>query len=193
MAAAGTWWAETLNPLGLSQGDILSPIPLGPTKYPPIFMGRDVFTKPGTSKNYWPERAEIELFKKDNTGLFIARGRLSHSIVVSHSCEVENKPDIDRALVAPIAPLDRISDPASRARVINQERRAFLPLPAIPGLGDYYADLRVITAVDIEFVRAANREASMSDDGLIRLKAQLIEFFTRIPRQELEDLIRKSI
>ena len=74
--SAGAWWAAQLNPLGLSQGDILSPIPVGPTQYPPVFLGHEPWQRPGKSDLYFPQRKEIELYKKDQTGLFIARGRL---------------------------------------------------------------------------------------------------------------------
>lgn len=190
---AATWWANELNPQGLSQGDVLSPFLIGPPAYPAVYLGRDTWAKPKTSDKYWPERKQLEPFRTDPTGLFIGRGRISSCIVVSHSCEIDDKPNVDRVLVAPIAAIETISNPASRAQILGEKRRAFLPLPGIPTMGDYYADLRAIASVDRRFIKDATRIASMSVDGLLRLQVQLIEYFSRISAPELRKLLEEKI
>jgi len=54
-----------------------------------------------------------------------------------------------------------------------------MPLPGVPQLGDYYADLRCLMWLDRKIVDQNKRIASMSEEGVLRLQAQLIGFFTR--------------
>ena len=63
--------------------------------------------------------------------------------------------------------------------MFEQREWAFLPLPDVPELGDYYADLRLIHPVDRRFLRDDSRLASMTDEATLRLQAQLVGFFTR--------------
>ncbi len=171
-----SWWAPQLNPSGLSQGDILAPILIGTSASPAKFLGLGPFVKSG--KTAW---GQIQAWKPDSSGLgvFVARGRLMHAIVVSHSCELDDKADTNRVLIAPIARLDVLPE-QSKVKIIAQERRAFLPLQGIPVLGDYYADLRCMTYVDRANIASDARLASMTDDGVIRLQAQLVTFFARL-------------
>lgn len=127
---------------------------------------------------HWPERDKLEPFKTDATGLYIARGRIIRVLVVSHSCEIEKRDDA-RVLVAMTAPLANVQDPAKRAKILEQKRRAFMPLPAVPNAGDLYADLRMIAYAEQSLL--SDRKFSMTEDGVVRLRAQLIEYFTRMP------------
>ena len=166
-------------------------MPIG-TAYPPItYLGRETYPRKGT--DYWPQRKAIETFKTDGTGLYVARGRVTRALVVSHSCELDDKPDVTRVLMALIAPLSQVENERARARILEQKRRALLPLPDLPELGDHYADLRCIAYVDRKLVTDAQREFSMSDDGVIRLRAQLIEFFTRLDTGKLKGDIAAAL
>lgn len=184
-------WAPALNPKGLSQGDILANTPVGTAIVPVTYLGRNTWPKhdkaSGTSKPYWPQELTMQLFPGDDTGLFIARGRMTRVVVVMHHCEMDDKPDAGRVVVAPIAPIERVTQEASRARIMAGGRRAFLPLPALPGLGDHYADLRSMASVDRKLLTDAQREFSMDGGGLVALRAQLIDFFTRLEIPELKE------
>jgi hypothetical protein len=183
VVVASSWWATQLNPQGLSQGDIISAVPLGAALVPVTFLGRD--TWPNRGKDYWPQSPTFVPYKTDSTGLFIARGRVIRGLVVSHNCELDDKPDKTRVLLAPVYPIDQVTDPTARSRILNQERSALLPLPGLGGYGDHYADLRLIAHVDRKLIPNASREFSMNDDAVIRLRAQLIAFFTRIDMKKL--------
>jgi hypothetical protein len=102
-----------------------------------------------------------------------------HAIVLSHDCEIDKQTRNRRIIVAPISLLDAIDDNAQRQAIIEQQRIAFIPLPEIPGLGNYYADLRSLSYVDRDIVDAASRMASMNEGGVVRLRVQLASFFTR--------------
>jgi hypothetical protein len=54
-----------------------------------------------------------------------------------------------------------------------------MPLLAIPGVGDMFADLRCICFLSRELVVAAKRVASMSEQGKGQIQVQLVGFFTR--------------
>lgn len=150
------------------------------TAYDPItYLGRDK-THPKGKGVHWPERDQLDPFRTDSTGLFIARGRIVRALVVTHSCELDKELD-GRVLVAMTAPLSVVQDPAKRAAILEQKRRAFMPLPDVPGEGDMYADLRTIAYVDRKLVPDSSRKCSMTEEGVVRLRAQLIEYFTRLP------------
>jgi len=182
--------------LGLSQGDVVRDVPIG-TAYPPItYLGRDTWPrkgKDGKTIEYRPQTKALEPFRTDDTGLYIARGKVTRALVVSHSCELDDKPDVGRVLLAPAAPLSQITDQVAKARILEQKRRALLPLPELPELGDYYADLRCITYVDRKLVADSQREFSMSEEGVIRLRAQLIEFLTRLDTEKLKGDIAAAL
>jgi hypothetical protein len=113
--------------------------------------------------------------------------------VVSHSCELEKKDD-SRVLVAMTGLLSDVQDPAKRAAILDQKRRAFMPLPEIPGSEDHYADLRTIAYVERKLIPDSSREFSMTDDAVIRLRAQLIEYFTRLPvDDEMKDSLARGL
>jgi hypothetical protein len=131
-------------------------------------------------KRVWPQSSELDLFKTDQQGLYVARGRLRLAIVVSHSCELDDKPDVRRVLIAPISPLSQVEDADARTRILERKRRAFMPLPGVPGIGDHYADLRCITYVDRKLITESRRKSSMTDEGVVALQAQLIAYLTRL-------------
>ena len=191
MVGESAWWAAQLNSKGLTQGDIIAPVPIGTARVPVTFLGRDVW--PRREKNYWPQTPELSPFHTDQTGLFIARGPVTHSLVVSHSYELDDKPDVGRVLVAIIAPLDRVEDAEMRARILNQKRRAFMPLPGVPGMGDMYADLRCTTYVDRKLIPDSHRVVSMSDAAIVRLRSQLIAYFTRLDPSRFAEAIKTGL
>ena len=177
-----SWWAESLNPKGLSQGDLAGSVLVGTAYEPATFLGRDTWTPKGRSV-HWPQRKALEPFRTDSTGLYIARGKSARVLVVSHSCELDKKED-SRVLVALTAPISVVQDAAKRASILAQQRRAFIPLPDVPEIGDCYADLRTISYVERKVLPDSLREFSMTDDAVVRLRAQLIEYFTRMPVTE---------
>lgn len=174
---ASSWWAPAVNAKGLSQGDLVADVLVGTPYIPTTFLGRD--TRPMKGRTYWPQSPKLDPFRTDETGLYIARGRVSLALVVSHSCELDDKPDVGRVLVALVAPLSQVSDPTAQATILEQRHLALLPLPGVPKLGDHYADLRCIVYVNRKLVQDSQRICSMTDEGVLRLQAQLLAFFTR--------------
>lgn len=182
------WWLNGLNSQGLSQGDILSPRISGFAENPVKYLSKTPTNK-GT-KIFWEQCTELQPFKTDNKGLYISRGRVAEVIILSHSCELDKGNRCNQVLVAPIAPLDRIENAQTRENILLQKRRAFFALPNIPTLGaNYYADFRAITYIEKKAITTACRLASMSENGIIRLQAQLVAFFTRIEPEALEKAI----
>ena len=51
-----------------------------------------------------------------------------------------------------------------------------MPLPAVPTLGDAYADLRQLTHVSLKHIEAAVRLASMAPQGVERFCTHIIGF-----------------
>lgn len=179
-------WAPELNPKGLSQGDILCSIPLGAPAAPLVFLGRDTFNHP-TRGVYYPQRAELERFPGDPGGLFIAKGRITYGLVMTHSCDLDDPRDGARILVAPVANIENVSDQSSRERIMRRGRLAFVPLPAVPGVGDCYADLRSMAPLDRPHFGDAKRACSMTEESVLLLHAQLIKYFSRVELSAAQD------
>jgi len=165
------WWLEDLA-TELSQGDIVRGVIVGLPVCPPIFLQK---TTAKANQEVWSPGTP----KPDHNGIVrvLAEGRQCDVLVVSHGCEIDKKDSKKRILVAPVGTADRLS--TSRNAVFEQREHALFPLPEVPQLGDCYADLRLIHPVDLGFLRPENRLASMTEDGMVRLQAQLIGFFTR--------------
>jgi hypothetical protein len=166
------WWLPQVAK-DLSQGDIVSALPLGSAFHPFAPVQKET-GKQGS--RVWIESN----WNADNDGFgyFLARGRIVHALVISHSCKIDKSRRNQRLLLAPIATADRL-DTNFRDQVFRGARYAFMPLPSVPTLGDCYADLGQISHVDRKFVDGCTRIASMSAEGLLRLESQLFAFFTR--------------
>ena len=160
------WWGPLED--NLSQGDILSEVPFGAAVHPTTYLSKR--TGKGNQVQWWPsDNVEAHL---------LARSKSAPCIVLSHSCELDKDERIGRVLVAPIAPIERVRE-ADRASILEQRRFSMLPLPDIPTMGTYYADLRVMTSVLRAHCNDATRVASMTAEAQTRLYAQLLAFFAR--------------
>jgi hypothetical protein len=155
---------------------------------PRTYLSRDTRTIKGNI--YWPQTPALDLYKTDHTGHFVARGNEYHVLVISHNCEIDDKPNVSRVLVAPISSIDQVKDAGARERILMQKRRAFMPLESIPKLGTCYADLRCVVYVDRKLLPNETRLASMNDEGVVRLRAQLIAYFTRLNPEHLLETLR---
>ena len=126
----------------------------------------------------WEEVAAPVLRPIDQRKYFLANGDLLPGIVISHDCDLDKPRENSKVLLAPIASLETL-DPATRFTVLEQKHLALLPLPAIPEIGDSYADLRLVTSVPRDLVPDSERLSSMNENSLERLYAQLFKFIMR--------------
>jgi hypothetical protein len=165
------WWLQGLA-AELSQGDVIRGVVVGLPVCPPVHLQKMTVK---ASQQVWSPGSP----NPDHNGVvrLLAEGRQCDVLVVSHGCEIDKRDSKKRILVAPVASADRLS--TSRDAVFEQREHALLPLLDIPHLGDCYADLRLIHPVDHSFLRNENRVASMTEEGIVRLQAQLVGFFTR--------------
>lgn len=180
---AATWWRSELDPEGLSQGDVTSPLPVAVSVTPPKRLAK------GTGRGgveIWT--SSVDTSKKN----FLFEGAEAPVLVVSHSCDLDKHERRGRVLVAPMRSVEALT-PDVRASVMNQERIALMPLPDVPGLGSHYADLRLISPLPIELINEDVRIASMSTEGLERLQVQLVKFFTRISQEAVEQLLGEKV
>lgn len=165
-----SWWRDALNPQGLSQGDIIEKAPVAVSKVPPVSLIRTTGKK---GIEIWQSGdADAELKS------FLFTGNIFPVVVLSHSCDLDKKEKKAKVIVAPIRTINSLIDQV-RDTVMKQSRRALMPLPEIPTLGTYYADLRMMAFIDRKLTEQ-KRIASMTDMGGRRLQAQLVAFFTRL-------------
>lgn len=165
------WWLDA--PFHIpQQGDVLAVLPLARSAVPFQTL-RKQSVKNGHA---W---FEIPTPTETSGHLFaLARGKNTHAVILSHDCEMDKERRKRRIHLAPLLPLSTLGD-KERVKVLAQKTLKSLPLPGIPGLGDYYADLLSMIVVDYETLDWCPRIASMTPDGVLRLQAQLVSFFTR--------------
>ena len=126
----------------------------------------------------WEEVAAPVLRLIDQHKYFLANGDILPGIVISHDCDLDKQRENGKVLLAPIGSIQTL-DPTTRFTVLEQKHLALIPLPLVPGLGDSYADLRLITSVPRELVLDSERVVSMNQSGIERLYAQLFKFTMR--------------
>lgn len=171
------WLPEVAS--NLSQGDILSPFPIGCSHSPAIFL-RQQRDRSKTGEEKFTSSPE---WKGDHNGVgnYVAKGSQAHLIVLSHHCEVD-KAVIGEArvpiLVAPLRTFAGISQEQKTA-YCNYLRIAFFPVVELEGVEDSYADLRYISSIPAKIALGLTRQASMTDDGVYLLRAHVSNFFTR--------------
>lgn len=174
-------WANQLKE-ELSQGDVLSQVLVGTASNPKVTLSKGLTRKGGATP--WEESA----WKPDGNGLgfYLGRGRDVHVVVLSEDCEIDKDDGKAPVLVAPAFPISVIQDMSAQEIVRSRKRYPFLPLPKLDGLIDEsYVDLRCITFVDRKLIAAAERKASMNQQGVEDLQKQIVAFFTHIPFEKL--------
>lgn len=193
-------WAPALNPRGLSQGDVLKEVPVGAPWVPLVYLSKTYFPRKmpeGPPKLYYPKRDALEPFHPvgDPAGLFITKGRLCHALVINHNCDLDDADDTGRILLAPIWPLAFMGDAnkEQQQRIMEGARRTFVPLPNVPKVGDCYADLGSIAAIDRELFTEHQRECSMTDEAVVRLRMQLLSYFTRLDPAQVKAALEAGL
>lgn len=171
---AERWWEPNVKP-DLSQGDVVLSLPFWvplPAD-PPL---EKVTLKGG--RTVWNEAQSASL---DENGIFhlLGRARLAPGIVLTHDCEIDKKRKNNRIQVAILLTLDRLNA-SERAVVMGQGKYAHMVLPDIPVIGTRYVDFQVQVTLDRRVIDARPRTASMSDQAVQRLRAQLVAYFLRL-------------
>ncbi len=169
------WWRAELNPQGLSQGDVIRVLISGTAVVPVQALRSRPFKKGIAGWEVLPAWAP----GNNDVGHYLASGKMTPCLVVSHSCDLEKPKDTARVLIAPMRPLAPFKE-EDREIVLRQENINLFPLPEIPGLEDHCADLRCISYVDRKLVDASELIVSMAEDATKILQARLVHFFTRI-------------
>lgn len=113
--------------------------------------------------------------KGDERQFLLSSGEVAGALVISYDCEIDKARKI---LVAPAFAISSLPT-ESQIAVLEQRRFALMPLPDVPRLGTCYADLRLIQPMRLAFLPLPSRLASMKNDAVDRLQAQLIAFFSR--------------
>lgn len=168
-----TWWQSSLPEL-LDQGDIFQDVPFAFAKSP---------VQPLVSTNLkggvrgWAESAAPKVDGEGN-GHFLHKGPIKHAMLLNHGCDID-KPHTKRLIVVPVLPL--IAAPKEQRETIqNGGVIALFYLPDVPGIGDAFADFRLMNCLAAELVKGATRFAAMSDDARTHLGARLMAFFLRV-------------
>jgi hypothetical protein len=109
--------------------------------------------------------------------------RNAPGLLLSHGCTIDKGGRrVTFALVEKMTALDSSHHEALRA----QEMASYVFLPSVPGLGDCFADFRVLVTVPADFLED-ERVAKMTPEAKLLLEAKLIHFYTRINEGWLEE------
>lgn len=168
------FWAAGVSP-DLSPGDLLVDAIVGATAVPPVPLKSKSFrgNESGWAQVAWSPDG-------DGRGHFLATGRKTAVMVLSHGCEIDKNGGKAPVLVAPAFPIASLP-PEHQAVARNGERFAFLPIPEIAGqVPESFVDLRLVTYLPRTLIDNLSRVASASEQGQARLAAQLVGFLTRI-------------
>jgi len=172
---AADWWRPLEDEPRLSQGDVLDSVDLALLVHPEAHLVRkDV---PGQRGVWVPSE-----WKPDGTGYChsLAHGRKTPVVVLTDSCQLDKDTRTKRVIIAPVGFAERTyPDPAQRENMMAGNRPALVPLPAVPGLGDCFADLRVMATVRREAVDRANKIATMTTYARKFLGERIAGFFLR--------------
>jgi hypothetical protein len=169
----GTWWRPLSEEGRLSQGDVLLDMTVGTLVHPrtPVarFQARD-------GAQGWKEQA----WKEDKQGFChcLGRGRITAVIVLTHSCQLDKDERARRVIIAPVSLTGKV-DEKTRDNIFAHKRIPLVPLPDVPDLGDSYADLRLVQAVDRKWVDDTKRIATMTEEAVTYLQQRLTAFFAR--------------
>ena len=173
-----TWWAESPHAT-LSQGDVIRDVPVAVVRHPLAQLTRTT-VKGGEAWSPSGQWAPDE----QGMGFCLGRGRVLPVLVITDSCQLDKRETKERVLVAPVYAIGLLRQ-EDQLTVLAQGRRSKMPLPDLPNLGSSYADLRMVTAIDSKFLDVGRRVAQLSDEGVGRLQAQLVGFFTGVDARAL--------
>lgn len=158
----------------LSQGDVFEAIPIVLAPTPVQFVRPQTFK--GSVKGWILSSSPF----KDSGGrtVLFAAGFISLAIAISHDCEFEDQQGSKNILCARVELLST-APPEHQPIIARQQNIPRLYLPALPGVGDCYANLRSVATVDRQALQNAKRVASMSSEARDFLQARLVQFFLR--------------
>jgi hypothetical protein len=170
---AASEWLEPAFRAELSQGDIFDGLPFCTPIVPVTHLTKG--QAKGNPVVWIPSKATQPLPQgQQNHALFAYR--LGYGIIVSHDCAIDKPQKSTRILFAPVGPLANF-DAVTQDAVRRQAHLGAMLLPDIPGIGDAYADLRVITPFPHEIVSSLAQVASLTDRARDRLQSALVAFF----------------
>jgi len=173
---AGSWWRPLAEEPRLSQGDVLTGVHFAGLLHPLEPVVKNSVQGHGST---WKPCA----WTPDRQGYChcVARGRVASALILTHSCTLDKPANRSRVVIAPLSVLvDHVTDPAIRDNIMAGGNIAMVPLPAVPTLGDCYADLRLMTAVNRDVLDEKNsRIATMNDVGVNVLQEKIAGFFVR--------------
>jgi len=178
----------------LCQGDIVDGVPQIRLR-PPLEVIRR-FTGRGNREQYAPfpyppvegktpdaERAgktiKMPPFHVSIGELISAFAVFTRAIVLNYDCDLNH--ELDHCLVAVVRPISGVhEDDRATVRIDGNHNHFYLPADEELGLKEGYVDFRQITCLDPAIVETVGtRRASLSPEGLDRLKSMFFRFLTR--------------
>jgi hypothetical protein len=113
----------------------------------------------------------------DRFGNAVGARRLG--MIVDHGCALDDENEPEMVHFAVVRELDDVPEEHRDAiRSYDQKRTFYLPSSDVL-LDEHYADFRFITTVRRELVDVYERVCSLSDEGRLALKGQLVRFWAR--------------
>ena len=168
------WWLPSVGPV-LEQGDLIqtrfSFQLISPVKY----LSKGATGKGG--KQLWEESNVPPHQAGDEHVRVVSSIAGDFAMVLSFGCEIDkaNSP----VLLAPVSPLTKLPLKL-HDDVLAQRAFRYFPLVELPGIGFGYANLAKTFSLQQALIKPEDRIKSMTPDGIFRVQAQLVGFYTRL-------------
>ncbi|WP_061539848.1 hypothetical protein [Collimonas fungivorans] len=169
------WWLPALRS-EIEQGDLIKTKLQFQPVVPIKFLARGATSK--NQKNNWEEADAPKTYAEAELPRILATVIDSYGLVLSYGCELENMKPNAAVLIAPVTALSKL-DNSLHEKILNQEVFRYLPVIDIPGIGNGYAHLGKTYALPSRLILSGDRIKSMTDEGIERVQAQLVGYYTR--------------
>lgn len=168
------WWLPELRP-ELEQGDIIETDLHFQLDVPIKYLERGQTSK--NHKQNWEEADSPKSPSNNVNPRILAHISGSYGLVLSYGCEIDKTKSSQTILIAPVVSLSKL-DPSLHQKILNQEVFRYLPIVGLTKIGDSYANLSKTFALQKQLV-VSSRINSMTDEGIRRVQAQLVGYYTR--------------
>jgi hypothetical protein len=170
------WWLPELRPV-LEQGDIIETNLQFQLDVPIKYLVRGQTSK--NQKRNWEESDSPKSSSKEEKPRILSNIDGQYGLVLSYGCEIDKTKLNQSILIAPVVSLSKLP-PSLHQNILNQEVYRYLPIVGLPNLESSYANLSKTFALQKQLIDSSSRIRSMTDEGILRVRAQLVGYYTRL-------------
>jgi hypothetical protein len=169
------WWLPELRP-ELEQGDIIETELQFQLDVPIKYLVRGQTSK--NQKRNWEESDVPKSSSKEEKPRILSNIDGQYGLVLSYGCEIDKTKPSQSILIAPVVPLSKLPSQLHQT-ILNQQVFRYLPIVGLPDIEPCYANLSKTFALQKQLIEPSSRIRSMTNEGILRVQAQLVGYYTR--------------